>query len=94
MTDHRPSHLLLALACLVAGCSFKADVHVTDPGIWECKDLRDGEIWQYDNTQTPIDAIGDLSGHMRIQLTDTQGNEHTLFYPEPDWLKCKKVRDL
>ena len=91
MTDMRGSYVKW-FACLVllAGCSMEGKLAEKDLNkVMACKDLRDGETWEFNTNTVKNIRAGFAGGATSATLTDSNGRDRTITSDMNAYIKCQ-----
>lgn len=76
----------------LAGCSVDAEIEVTEPSVYHCLDVRDGEKFTFDN-RTARDGRATVNDAC-VTVEDADGGDRRICRSHLDtWLKCKKASE-
>lgn len=76
------------IVLLLTGCSMDAKIEAT--GIYDCKDLRDGETWSFDSAKIRDVRYGLAGAPSTFKVTDLSGRERLASTEQNAYIKCIK----
>ena len=87
---------IFIVSMLTFSCTMDGSYEVTEPALYECKDVRDGETFRFKNTNVKETRIG-IGSKSYVVFIDESGKERKFTNSVDNVdspIKCEKIKDL